>query len=590
MRSRLWLSLIFLSTIPLRGLTPGDFTIVVLPDSQIYSKSYPQIFDSQAQWIASNAAAQNIKLVISVGDTVNTATDATQWGRAMHSIGILDQANVPYALAIGNHDYDSVPPTSRKATQFNQYLGPLRYSGKPYYSAANYPSGSNENFYETFTWGNKSYLILVLEFVPRSGAVAWAKSVLSSNTDKEIIVVTHSYLFNDGTTVDQCDTADMVGDNNGAMLWSNLLSQYANVSVVVSGHITNTFSARRSDVGVNGNFVHQFFANWQDWTNGGNGYFRIMRFSPANNSIQVQSYSPYTNLYLTDPANQFTVKWHKDASPTTGVAKITGRVRTSGYGANCKPIAGATVNVGGATARSDANGYYALTFSPGQVPASSAAAGYKTATQTAALNDYFSNQLDFFLAPTPPCPQSATDPSVTICAPKSGATVSSPVTIVAGTNSSAPLVSLAIWVDGKKVFNTGQALLNTSVPLLPGTHQVSVQGINGLKQVFTQTIYVNVNSTTPPCALSSADPSVTICTPAPNATVKSPVAIVAGSRDSSAAVTNMFIWVDGVKQWTGSGGTVQTALSMAPGTRRVTVQAKDAVGRYFQSTVYVTVQ
>jgi hypothetical protein len=52
----------------------------------------------------------------------------------------------------------------------------------------------------------------------------------------------------------------------------------------------------------------------------------------------------------------------------------------------------------------------------------------------------------------------------------------------------------------------------------------------------------------------------------------------------------MFIWVDGVKQWTGSGGTVQTALSMAPGTRRVTVQAKDAVGRYFQSTVYVTVQ
>src|SRR5581483_7689251 len=193
MRFRLWLSLIILTTIPLCGLTPGDFTIVVLPDSQIYSKSYPYIFDSQAQWIASNAAAQNIKLVIGVGDIVNTATDATQWARAVHSVDILDQANVPYALAMGNHDYDSVPPTSRKATQFNQYLGPPRYSGKPYYSAANYPSGS------------KSYLILVLEFVPRSGAVAWAKSVLSSNTDKEIIVVTHSYLFNDGTTVDQCD-------------------------------------------------------------------------------------------------------------------------------------------------------------------------------------------------------------------------------------------------------------------------------------------------------------------------------------------------------------------------------------------------
>jgi hypothetical protein len=179
---------------------------------------------------------------------------------------------------------------------------------------------------------------------------------------------------------------------------------------------------------------------------------------------------------------------------------------------------------------------------------------------------------------------------VTICTPKNGAAVSSPVNVVAGTNSSAPLVSLAIWADGKKVFNTGQALLNTSVPLTPGTHQLSVQGINGLKQVFTQTIYVDVNSAAPPCALNSADPSVTICTPAPNATANSPVAIVAGTRDSSAAVTNMFIWVDGVKQWTGSGGTVQTSLPMSPGTRRVTVQAKDAIGRYFQSTVYVTVQ
>jgi len=119
----------------LQAQSAGDFTIVVLPDTQNYSQTYPQIFDSQTQWVASNAAAQNIKLVIGEGDTVNISSNATQWANAVHSIGILDQAQIPYALAIGNHDYDTLPPTNRKATLFNQYFGPSRYSGKPYYGA-----------------------------------------------------------------------------------------------------------------------------------------------------------------------------------------------------------------------------------------------------------------------------------------------------------------------------------------------------------------------------------------------------------------------------------------------------------------------
>jgi len=668
---------------PVLAQASGDFTIVVLPDTQNYSQSYPQIFDSQTQWVANNAAAQNIKLVIGEGDIVNVSTQPVQWANATHSIGILDQAKIPYALAIGNHDYDTLPPTSRKATYFNQYFGPSRYAGTPYYGASNFPSGSNENFYETFTWGGKSYLILVLEFVPRSSAVAWAKSVLSSNNDKEVIVVTHSYLYSDGTTVDQCDTSDMVGDNDGAMLWSNLISQYPNISVVLNGHITNKFSARRSDLGVNGNFVHQIFANWQDWTNGGNGYLRIMKFSPANNTIQVQSYSPYTGLFLTDAANQFTLKWHNDGATTSGTAVVTGRVRTSGYGLGCSVIANATVNVGGVTTKTDANGNYSLSVAPGQLSATATAVGYQNSSQTASLNDYFPNQLDFFMTPVPPCPQSSTDPSVTICTPKNGASVTSPMGVIAGTNSSSPIVSLAAWLDGTKVFSTGQALLNTSIPVTSGSHVLAVQGSNGAKQTFTQTISViasgglcqplattpsenictpannasvsspitvqaaahmanavnssqvwldgvkvyqvpsasvntsiaaaagthrltvqtidvaniiakqTVNVTIPSattCAPGTTDPSVTICAPAANATVKSPVTITAATRDSSATVVNMFIWVDGVKQWTGTGGSVNTSLALSIGTHRLTVQAKDSTNRYFQATVNVNLQ
>lgn len=678
------LAIIVLNSYPVIASSPGDFTVIVLPDPQNYSQYYPQVFDAQAQWIATNAAAQNIQVVLDVGDTVNNAKNLTEWQNANHSISLLDQARVPYAIGIGNHDYDTLPPTNRQATYFNQYFGPPRYSGKSYYGPSNFPAGSNANFYETFTWGGKSYLILALEFVPRSSAVAWAKSVLSANTDKEVIVVTHSYLYSDGTTVDQCDTADMVGDENGAMLWSDLISEYPNVSMVVSGHITNNFTARRSDVGINGNFVHQIFANWQDWTNGGNGYLRIMQFSPSTNTIQVKTYSPYLNTYLTDAANQFTLKWHNDGAAGSGTAKIVGRVRSSGYALNCKVVSGATVNVGGTSATSDANGYFALSIPPGQYSATAKAAGFLDGVQTTTLTDYFPNQLDFFLSSTPPCPQNSLDPSVTICSPANGAAVSSPLNVVAGTRSSAPIVSLAIWLDGKKMFSTGQALLNTSITVAPGAHQLAVQGMNGAKQVFTQTIsitatgtgcqpmstvpsenictptsgaslsspiavqsaahmsnpvrysqvwidgvfryqvasafintsiaaatgtrrltvqtmdtsgvlakqtiYVTVAGGPPSCTQNTADPSVTICVPANNATVTSPVAITASARDGSAAVVNMFVWVDGIKQWIGSGSSINTALPMAKGTRRVTVQAKDSNGRYFQSSVNVTVQ
>lgn len=575
---------VLLSAVPLNSQTAaGDFTVVVLPDTQFYSQNYPQIFDSQTQWIANNAAAQNIKLVIGEGDIVNVGTDPTQWANAVHSVDILDQAGIPYAMTIGNHDYDEFPPTNRQATNFNKYFGPSRYAGKPYYGTTNYPSGGNENFYETFTWGGKTYLILVLEFVPRNSTVAWAKTVLSANTDKEVIVVTHSYLYSDGTTVDQCDSTDMPGDNNGAMLWANLISQYPNISVVVSGHVIKKFTARRDDVGVNGNFVHEIFANWQDWTNGGNGYLRIMKFSPSQNTISVQTYSPYTGLFLTDDADQFTLKWHNDGAAGSGAATMTGQVRTDAQGPACKPIAGATVNVGGETATTDANGAYTLTQSPGQFSSSSSASGFNSESQTTTLNDYFPNNLDFFLDASSSCALSSADPSVTICSPAANATVQSPVSIVAGSRDSAATVTnMFIWVDGKKQWTGSGGSVNTSLPMSNTTHRITVQAKNASGQYFQSTVTVTVTS-------APANPSVTISSPAPGATVSSPVNIVAQSSDPGTTVTNMLIWVDGKKQWTGSGGSVNTSLPMANGTHRLTVQAKDASAQYFQSTVTVNV-
>ena len=68
------------------------------------------------------------------------------------------------------------------------------------------------------------------------------------------------------------------------------------------------------------------------------------------------------------------------------------------------------------------------------------------------------------------------------------------------------------------------------------------------------------------------------------------VNISAGSTESAAAVINMYVWVDGVKQWTSSGATLNTSLPMSTGTHRLVVQAKDSTGLYFHAAEYINVQ
>jgi hypothetical protein len=122
---------------------PGDFTIVALPDTQNEAQFFPATLNAELQWIVDHASDQNIQMVLGEGDIVNNTSDIIELQNADASFRLLDNAGVPYLLAIGNHDYEGANPKgSRTVTTFNQWFGPLRYAGRPYYGA-NFPSGSN---------------------------------------------------------------------------------------------------------------------------------------------------------------------------------------------------------------------------------------------------------------------------------------------------------------------------------------------------------------------------------------------------------------------------------------------------------------
>jgi hypothetical protein len=343
----------------------ADFSIIVLPDTQYYSESYPAILDSQVQWIVNNAAALNIQLVLGVGDIVNNGSSSTQWLTADAAYKKLDAAHVPYFAAIGNHDYDGNNPRGRTSAtvNFNRYFGPSRYQNTPYWRGS-YPTGSNENFYGFVTINGQSYLIVALEFYPRDASLSWAAQVIQNNPGAEAILITHSYEYFDNTRVSACNSFNALyyglgADNDGDAMWTKVVRQYKNISLVLSGHEVRgagqDATGHRSDLGMNGNLVTQILSNYQNMANGGNGYLRIMKFHPSSDTIDVLTYSPYLNSSLTDSGNQFTIPWHRWTG--TGAGSISGVVKDI---SSCSALANAAIQSNAGSTVTSGSGTYTL--------------------------------------------------------------------------------------------------------------------------------------------------------------------------------------------------------------------------------------
>jgi len=576
---------LFCANLPAQDLPGQEFTIIALPDTQIVSQDYPEIFARQTQWIANHAETMNIRMVLGLGDIVNDAESIAQWQNADAAIRTLD-GQVPYALAIGNHDYDNERPSSRSAVNYNQYFGRARYAAYPWYKGSFSDTG-NENFWTEFTANGLTYLVLVLEFHPRDAVLDWARAVLEANAGKPVVLVTHAFTYNDNTRIDQCDTSDMTAaeGNNGEVMWEKFVRD-SNAVMVLSGHITSGSPARRTDVAGGGHLVHQMLSNYQTQPLGGGGYLRVLRFIPAEGRIEVKTYSPWLDAYLTDAANQFDLPMVPDPTLPTGVS---GRVR----GLDCAAISEAAVSTSEAAAASDAGGYFSLSATAGTHPVTVQKDGWIPQTRDVTVPLGYPAHLDFFLGALSTCSAGPLDPSVNICTPADGATVTSPVRVTAQARSSQGVSFMQIYLDGVKVFQVSGPTLDTSVAMAPGARRLTVQARDAAGVLFKQTIFVTVAESEPPppdpgCNTPTTELTVNICTPADGARVPSPVQITA-KANSSAGVAVMQVYVDGAKAFETGGAALDASLAMATGTRRVTVQARDKAGNVFKKTLFITV-
>ena len=297
----------------------GDFSVIAMGDQQIVEHSDKKYLEYSYDYIAEHAADMNLKMYVNLGDIFDVvdfcdniggynqndkngrnrgADDSNKyfWQQqrfVSEQIKKLEDASVPVALTMGNHDYEDMAASYRINKTFNEAFPLSRFSGNSYFGGSLYEDIECAYYYfeNDFTPTDaryKKYMVLVLGLNPDEEMIAWANKIAEENSDRKIIVSTHAYF-----------AGNQLYDK-GTELWNKFISRHSNIIMTICGHDWVDGSIiKRVDYGVNGNAVYQFMINTQGEEFGGLGVFAQMIFR-ADDTVDLAYYAPAVDGYASE--------------------------------------------------------------------------------------------------------------------------------------------------------------------------------------------------------------------------------------------------------------------------------------------------
>ena len=297
---------------------PGpDFTLVAIPDTQYYvagmNGGTPAMFTAQTDWIVANREARNIVFATQLGDCVehgDNSSNAVEWLAATNALYRLENPlttllpfGIPYGVAVGNHDQSPAGSASGTTVFYNQYFGEAHFAGRDYYGG--HFGNNNDNHYELFSASGLDFIIVHLEYDPAANraVLSWANELLQAHASRRAIVVTH-WLINAGNPGSF--------SSQGQAIYTALRTN-ANLFLMLGGHCSPEEGQRQDTF--NGRTVYSLMSDYQSRSNGGNGWMRLMEFSPTNNVIRIRTYSPTLDQFETDADSQFDLPYDMRTGP-----------------------------------------------------------------------------------------------------------------------------------------------------------------------------------------------------------------------------------------------------------------------------------
>lgn len=313
------LLVIALSTFPVSAdeLPPapeGTFSLAIIPDTQHYqgkgtgrkaqqkTPTSNPFFEAITDCIIEERERQRIVFVSHVGDIVDINNEA-QWVVAQKCMNKL-HGKIPYGISVGNHDMIT---KNGDSSLFQKYFSKARFTdfawyGGCYEARGGKPeiSGNNTNSFQLFSAADMEFIIVHLECNAPDTVLAWADQVLEQHANRRAIITTHMDLGPLNRPQDPRDYYDAPKGrmtwkkchgsrgNTSQQMWEKCFSKHANLFLICSGDQSRTQALRQTVNGQHGNSVHELLSDY-----GTNG-FRLMRFIPDQNKIEVRTWNPVT--------------------------------------------------------------------------------------------------------------------------------------------------------------------------------------------------------------------------------------------------------------------------------------------------------
>lgn len=285
---------------PAASAAPTDdlasrFTFAVLPDTQFYSRySADQFvprygtdpFATQTRWIADNADELRIPFTAHLGDIVDRATVENEWKAADAAMKVLDDADAPYSILPGNHDVTNsgVRDTEldHASEPFTTWFGAARAAKQSTYEGSD-PTGFSQ--FHIFEAEGQQFMSLAIAWNSSDATLAWAQSVLDAHPTVPVILTSHALI---NVAADQASPIE-TGDSE--RMWNELIRGNDQIFMTLNGHFHGaTRQVKKNDFGHD---VHQILMDYQMAYEGGNGYLGLFEFDLTNNTISLETGSPW---------------------------------------------------------------------------------------------------------------------------------------------------------------------------------------------------------------------------------------------------------------------------------------------------------
>lgn len=167
--------------------------------------------------------------------------------------------------------------------------------------------------------------------------------------------------------------------------------------------------------------------------------------------------------------------------------------------------------------------------------------------------------------------------SVNIITPPPNASVASPVHIQASTINSSPVTAIQVYVDDVLKYQTQASSIDTTLAMNPNSHLLVVQSWDAKGGIHKTGVTVNVQPE-----------AVVVTSPLPQATVSSPVLVIA-TAGGKAPVHAMQIYVDDLLAYHANTSSLNARIPMSYGNHHLVVQAWDDSGGITKTGNYITV-